>query len=283
MGYDKLNTLAKFTNDDLAKVTNFMTKTLHKILLKKARGDEDEYMKSLKLVYGEFYMYAPEEYEILGGHAHNIQLIVDVAHKIVCSHGTMQETMSKSRNNRGKSSSSVSTISPGLLTTSSSHKTDVPSDDTILAEKTMLENNLKSWLDANNESETETYDSDRLQAIVSFAAGAYVAAVTCPIGNYKVTFEIKKIRNRWSPSNFYRHIKRHKPKPRAKRQNTLKTMFLKAPVENSVSDSDESTSPKKRRSSLNCLSSNVEIEENNNADITENQEENFQLAGELME
>lgn len=80
----------------------------------------------------------------------------------------------------------------------------------------------------------------------------YIASVVCPVRQCKTVFELMKLENRWTTSNYYRHVRGHKQlkENNSSVTNTLKNLFdhSESHIE-SLKDDDKIPSRKKMNTS----------------------------------
>lgn len=230
--YDNLDALSKFTiPDDVDKIVTFMRNTLHEII------PDDE-----RQLYYDIFKFKPDKFEIVPGNTIALKSLIRLSKYVVneCNNNVQKEG----------SFSFASTSNTGSNIAKESKKT-AASKDSEPPETPVLK--LQKGLDEGVSTYIKTtFPSISNSKVVSTVAcdghGSFSAALYCPVKACNTKIKICRNDNRWNPSNFYTHIRKHFPN-QEKNDKRKKTKFLNFFTRETLTDAGdkEEFPPTKRK------------------------------------
>lgn len=192
MGYASVGALSKFTKEEFTEIEDFMRKDLVHLI------DQHE----IEMYYG-IYKNKTESYRLLGGHKLSLLALAEKAASIAnnpFARRSVGRTASASTPSRAGSSDSSGAIS-GKQKTSE------------LDEVKHLNSIVSKWMTDNNLCGGELDEPNLMIAVVADGFGSFKATLECPKCESKKILNTSKFLNKWNTSPWYKHLRKHIPKP----------------------------------------------------------------------
>lgn len=194
-GYSSLNSFKDFGEKDVQDITIFMRDMYHIVLKNKFSNNSQALQAEMEKFYGPIWCYLPEKFEIGGGHLKTLQAMAkEIGPTKNVSFGRPQHFKSSQK-------------------TPSNNKKDPTDADVIIEYEEELENLLNSWLKKQNLPDFDN-DGELLECKVKVSVtkngfGSFAASVPCVFPKCESKIRLLRVKTRWVPSNYHRHIGGH--------------------------------------------------------------------------